>query len=333
VRKERPENQFSPELNRYDVLAFAQTFMPRFDCYPRQHTETGKYYVTYHEVTIDLLRSHVSGKRHPELGYVTLGAYALDKNSRASWVCFDADDEEEWQGLRQLAGDLKQEHIPSYLEPSRRGGHLWLFFPEPLPGRDARRFAKQLLWEQDLPNIEVYPKQDELRTGPGSLVRLPLGIHWRADPPKRYHFIDTNGKPTAPTIREQLRLLANPECIPPSFVDIILALAPESHPLPFPLLVKEKTFQAAGEEVSDRIKNSISVYDFVSQFIQLDRGGKALCPFHDDHEESFSVHRERNFWRCFATHCDKGYTVIDFWMYWRGIDFKQAVKELAAMLL
>ena len=116
---------------------------------------------------MDILRQHVNGT-------LTLGAYALNVRNEAQWICFDADTDEEWRGLWEMATDLKAEHTPSYLEPSQRGGHLWLFLSEPLSGQDARRFARQLAAEQDLPSVEIYPKQDTLRTGPGSLVRLPL---------------------------------------------------------------------------------------------------------------------------------------------------------------
>jgi hypothetical protein len=109
-------------------------------------------------------------------GQVTIGAYALDRKSQARWICYDADEVGEWEKLCGLAYDLTEERIPSYLEKSRRGGHLWLF-TNPLPGRDARRFARQLIVGRDLNTVEIYPRQDELRTGPGSFVRLPLGVH------------------------------------------------------------------------------------------------------------------------------------------------------------
>lgn len=321
MQQERGEKSSSPEINRDLLVAYAQVFLPRLDRYPLQ-SQNGSYYAVQQEITVDILRQHVKGQ-------ITLGAYALNQQSQAKWICFDADDEAEWQGLFSLAHDLSGEHIPTYLEPSRRGGHLWLFFCQLVSGQDARRFAKHLLVEHDLISVEVYPKQDTLRTGPGSLVRLPLGIHRKDN--HRYHLVDLNGQPIAPTIRDQLQMLASPERVPPAFVDLILALAPEPKPLPSPPSFEGKTIRITGDEVSDRIKNRISVYDFVSQFVQLDRGGRGLCPFHDDHKESFSVDRERNYWHCFAG-C-KGQTVIDFWMQWQNINFKQAVKELASMLL
>jgi DNA primase len=51
----------------------------------------------------------------------------------------------------------------------------------------------------------------------------------------------------------------------------------------------------------------------------------------DDHHFSFSVNAEKNYWHCFAGF--RGGSLIDFWMKWQGIEFRQAVKELAKQLL
>jgi hypothetical protein len=316
----RHEQQVNPEIDEALAAAFAAAFIPRRDRYPRQNAD-GSYTAVKQPLTLPLIEAHTLGK-------VTIGAYALDVHNRARWLCFDADDLQEWDGLHTLAVQLAEQSIPSYLEPSRRGGHLWLFFSNLYPGRDARRFGKQLLAEHNLETVELYPKQDELRTGPGSLVRLPLGVH-RKDG-HRYHFITTDGQPLAPTIREQMALLAHPQRLPQTFVAEVLARAPET-PRLSPTPHFESQSEIAGETVSERIKNAVSVYDFVSQYVQLDRGSKGLCPFHDDHRESFGVNQDGNFWNCFSG-CGGG-SVIDFYMKWRGIDFNEAVKELADMLL
>jgi hypothetical protein len=315
-----PERPGEPELNREVIHSYAETFISRFDRYPQQN-RNGSYYAVHAPLTLNHIEQHLQG-------HITLGAYALDSNSYAHWVCFDADDETERDGLCALSHDLAEGYIPSYLELSRRGMHLWLF-TDSLPGQDARRFARQLISGRGIDTVEIYPKQNMLRTGSGSLVRFPLGIHRKTN--HRYHFIDLDGQPLASTIREQVQLLAHPQRIPPAFIASVLAAAPEPKPLPSPPPFEGKYIRIVGNEVSDRIKNRISVYDFVSQFVQLDRGGRGLCPFHDDHQESFSVHQDQNFWHCFAG-CE-GQTVIDFWMQWRRVDFKQAVKELAAILL
>jgi len=57
---------------------------------------------------------------------------------------------------------MKSIQIPGYLETSRRGGHLWLFFQESISGKEARRFGKSLMDRYHLEGIELFPKQDHL---------------------------------------------------------------------------------------------------------------------------------------------------------------------------
>lgn len=317
----QPRQELEPEL----VHSFARTFIPRFDQFPVQRPD-GHYVSLKKQLSLDLLTAHLHG-------FVTLGAYALDTQSQAKWICMDADTDEQWVNLQNLATNLLKDGITSYLELSRRGGHLWLFF-SPLPGADARRFGKQLLEEHKLEDIELYPKQNQLNNGPGSLVRLPLGRHRKTG--RRYHFITPDSAPLAPTIREQIALLGSPALVPQEFIDTILASSPSTpYRSPTPRL-NPLSHEAAGGTVSERLKNRISAYEFVSHYVQLDDNGAGYCPFHDDQRQSFGVNQEGNYWHCWAG-CGGG-SLIDFWMKWRekhGQDgsFKATIAELAQMLL
>src|SRR6266568_252895 len=173
------ERQPPKELDETIVSAYIATFINRQDVYPIQ-LDTGSYVSVKKSLTSDLVAAHLKG-------YITIGAYALEPHGWAKWLCLDADDEKRWKGLLRFAGGLEKASLVPYLELSRRGGHLWLFTPS-LPGFQVRRFAKQLLADHQVKGIEIYPKQDRPRTGPGSLVRLPLGIHRLTG--KCYHFIN-----------------------------------------------------------------------------------------------------------------------------------------------
>jgi DNA primase len=81
------------------------------------------------------------------------------------------------------------------------------------------------------------------------------------------------------------------------------------------------------------VKNAVPLLDFINAFVDLRpvaSGAVGCCPFHDDKHPSFGVNREGNFWQCFAG-CGAG-SIIDFWMKWKGIEFHQAVTELADLL-
>jgi hypothetical protein len=181
------------ELTELAVI-LAQTFIQRWDLYARQ-LEDGHYVCVHEPVTLDGVEAHLNGD-------LTLGTYILDDSSQARFLVIDADDERNWQQLTMMAKALAERGIPGYLESSRLGGHLWFFFPEPLPGEVVRNCGKGLLSRYKVGKIELFPKQDRLSGGPGSLIRLPFGIHRKTG--RRYGFHLPNGSRLAPTMREQI---------------------------------------------------------------------------------------------------------------------------------
>lgn len=318
--------ELAPEL----INDLVQTFISRTDCYALQSADGCAYICIKRPLSDELVKAHIRG-------VLTLGTYVLDKDSNARWLCLDADDKQTWETLIITSRSLADQNITSYLEASRRGGHLWMF-TDPLPGHLVRQLGKAILSQYDLERIELYPKQDKLTTGVGSLVRLPFGLHRKTG--RRYPFITPNGEPLAPTIREQIKLLSSPIRVPPDYIshttEIFVKIQQPKYIAPLPHPRKRHIIFASGETLSEKIKHSISVYDFVSRYVQLDNRDRGLCPFHDDQVQSFQVHRERNFWHCYAG-CSGG-SVIDFWMKWRKLygqdgSFTATIKDLAQMLL
>lgn len=307
-----PEREIAPLV---DVLA--GRFIQRWDKYPRQLPD-GQYVTVHAPLTRTMLAAHVRGVE-------TLGAYVLNRESRAQFMVLDADNEPDRRRLISLAQLLEQLSCPSYLEASRRGAHLWFFFERPLDGGDVRRFGKGLLAHFNLDGIELYPKQSALRgDGPGSLIRLPFGVHRKSG--KRYGFYTPTGEPLAPTLSEQILALSAPQAVPERLFAHYgeYASAPPAQPVFEPV-------DGVGERPSDRIKAAVSCHDFISRFVSLSASGRGQCPFHDDQVASFSVNTQGNYWHCFAG-CGGG-SIIDFWMNWRKVDFVTAVGELSEMLL
>ncbi|MCI0711035.1 MAG: CHC2 zinc finger domain-containing protein [Chloroflexi bacterium] len=316
-----------PDLEPGQVEAFAQTFIPRRDCFPKQLPD-GTYVTVKKSLDLNLVAAHLYST-------VTLGAYALDQDHQARWVCLDADTSDGWQHLLDMAADLTKSPVTPYVEPSRRGGHLWLFTPL-VDGTNARAFAKQLLAEHEMKGIEIFPKQTRLKTGPGSFVRLPLGVHRGSG--KRYHFINLHGEPLAPTIREQMALLASPALVPMTFIDEVISRVPVIQKLTTPRHIPRRPGSTIdlSRPVSEQIKQSVTVFELVSRFIELDSQARGYCPFHDDQHKSFGVNRSGNYWHCFAG-CGGG-SVIDFMLKWREMQgqdasFKATLAELARLLL
>ena len=309
------------ELAPY-VEALTATFIHRRDLYPRQLPQG--HYVTVHEPLPEaLIYAHLRGRE-------TLGAYALDAESQGRFMVLDADDEPDRRRLKALGTVLHGLGCPTYTEASRRGSHLWFFFDQPRPGKDIRRFGKGLMAHFNLAEIELFPKQGALRTGPGSLVRLPFGVHRKSG--RRYGFYGPDGEPLAATLRGQIMALQAPQIVPDGLFDLYMSYA--SAPTPRPVF---EPVEAVGETVVDRIKGAISCYDFVRRYVDLDDRGRGLCPFHDDRVASFSINRDEDYFQCFSG-CGGG-DLIAFYMMYRhrvegqACDFKVAVKDLAAMLL
>ena len=314
-------------LDRLEIERAAQilgeTFVVRRDWYARQLSDR---YVAYHEpLTQSLLEAHLRGE-------ITLGSYLLDADSQGRYMVLDADDEPDRRRLLALSRALAELDCPSYLERSRRGAHLWLFFESLHPSEEIRTFGKGLMHHFNLPAIELFPKQDRLRSGPGSLIRLPFGIHRRAN--RRYGFVTYDGEPLAKALREQLQLLSSPGIVPDpvweQFMEVGRELTRKAQKRPDPL-PQTTTFEADGRRSAAEIKAAITARQFILRFVELSPAGMGLCPFHDDHNPSFSVSDDENFWYCFA--CAEGGDIIDFWMKWRSCDFKTALLDLDRLLI
>ena len=115
-------------------------------------------------------------------------------------------------GGANLSNELEEEGITTYLETRRRGGHLWFFFAHSHEGSQVRAFGKGVISNHRVEGVELYPKQDRLCGGPGSLVKLPFGIHKRSG--HRYPFIYRDGSWLAPTVREHIEVLSAHKSVP-----------------------------------------------------------------------------------------------------------------------
>jgi hypothetical protein len=149
------------------VAGYASLFVHCWEYYAVQQRD-GSYRPTYQPLTLVRLADHLRGR-------YTLGTYSTDRLGCCAWAVFDADGDDGLERLVLLAGELVGQGIPSVVEASRRGGHLWVFLAHPVPAWVLRRW---LLPYALASGVELYPMQDELRTGGvGNLVRLPLGVH------------------------------------------------------------------------------------------------------------------------------------------------------------
>lgn len=313
-----------------DVRLYKELFCHRRDAYAIQ-TDEGTYYAVREPVSDDVIVAHL-------LGELTAGWYTLDEASTVRWAALDADEEDGLIQLQEVGQALKEKDWPVYLEDSRRGGHLWMFFQahrarkERIGAGPVKIVLDHLVGELGLDEaIEVFPKQDTVRQGGlGNLVRGPLGVHRACK--RRFGFLDLASlKPVGTNLCEELEFLRQIE-----FVTVAQVARELARILGQAMRKPLSTTMAA--EPSDRrdgfieeLKEEIGdVHTFVSRYVRLDERGRGHCPFHPpDRHPSFAVNREEDYWVDF--HDQSGGDAIAFYQRLKGIGFLEAVKELAQM--
>ena len=80
----------------------------------------------------------------------------------------------------------------------------------------------------------------------------------------------------------------------------------------------------------DEIIEKNDIVSVIGEYIKLERKGnsfKGLCPFHKEKTPSFSVHEDRQIFKCFG--CGKGGNVVHFIMAAESLNYIDAIKFLA----
>src|SRR5215510_11698703 len=100
------------------LLEWERRFLTRRRPYARQQ-EDGSYRWVFQRLDRLALLAHLQDKE-------TLALSARDELGQCRWVCVDADAPDGIAHLRLIQQAVEVHGLPSLLEASRRGGHLWL---------------------------------------------------------------------------------------------------------------------------------------------------------------------------------------------------------------
>ncbi|MDE0512556.1 MAG: DEAD/DEAH box helicase family protein [Gammaproteobacteria bacterium] len=129
-------------------------------------------------VTDEVVDWHLRGRQ-------TIGVYPMLADGDCWFLAADFDKQTWQRDAEAFLATCRLKQIPSALERSRsgNGGHVWIFFAEPVSVALARRLGAHLLTETMKRNPDIgfdsydrlFPSQDTMPTGGfGNLIALPL---------------------------------------------------------------------------------------------------------------------------------------------------------------
>lgn len=138
-------------------------------------------------VSDDIIASHLRGKDSTRRGDAPFvcGVYPLLADDTCWFLAADFDREEWAADALAFFETCRAKGVPAAIERSRsgEGGHVWIFFSQPVPAREARLLGASLLTQtmELRPEIgflsydRMFPSQDVMpRGGFGNLIALPL---------------------------------------------------------------------------------------------------------------------------------------------------------------
>ncbi len=271
-------------LTYEDLSPFMACCIGRGNDYALQMPD-GNYSRQGRLIDYDLVYRHLTGQ-------VTIGTYVINEFGTSTFAVFDHDSPDPARGLSVLLdvqAKLSQGGVVSYLERSRRGGHLWVFCE---PVHPAVLRAWLLPYCPVDSELEFYPKQDTLSDEClyGACIRVPLGIHRLTG--ERYRFVSlVNGSwvDLFTSYSEALAFFAHVvkhRNIPPSLEKI-------SPPISFYPSKEYPSQLAAPQPTLGGIAEWCLMHDpytVIGRYVQLDRYGSGCCPFGSHHSDGVDSH-------------------------------------------
>jgi len=199
---ETPAQQFTPEEK---VALFRRLFRGRSDVYPlRWESAKGKSGYSpacgnewrpgvcrkprikcgdcdqrqLLPVTDQVIYDHLAGQH-------TVGVYPLLSDDSCHFLAVDFDEADWRQDARAFMQTSRELNVPAALEISRsgQGAHVWIFFAEVVPAREARQLGAALISHTCARTRQLalssydrfFPNQDTLpKGGFGNLIAIPL---------------------------------------------------------------------------------------------------------------------------------------------------------------
>ncbi|EFH86286.1 zinc finger CHC2-family protein [Ktedonobacter racemifer DSM 44963] len=322
-----PEKGGEPvSFSREELGVLVNTCIGRRNDYAVQRDDGG-YLRAGRVLTYDLVQAHLAGQ-------VTLGTYVIDEQGCCRFGVFDCDKRGGLVDLVEVQERLAADGIVSHLEASRRGGHLWVFLASLFSPAQLRRWLLPYCPE----GMEFFPKQDSTLAGPGSLVRVPLGVHRLTG--ERYPFVSLDRSewfrrlvPVASGVGASLAWLSTVQRVTP----LAAVSSPQrEHAQEAP---KKNTLQKNAAALT-RPTARMTIQEWCAQqdalgvigrYVALDRSGLGCCPFGWHHSDGKDTHP--SLWvhepskpggACWYCHTWKqGGSVFDFLRLYYGLEARE----------
>ncbi|MBV9691663.1 MAG: hypothetical protein JO202_18355 [Ktedonobacteraceae bacterium] len=302
-----------------DLHTLATCCVGRRDDYAVQRAD-GSYCRVGRVLSDEVLRLHLAGVQ-------TIGSYVIDEEGFCRFAVFDADREDGLDQLLTVQSRLRRDGIASYLEGSRRGGHLHLFLAAPVSTGWLRTF----LVPYCPAGVELYPKQERASyEHPGSLMRVPLGVHRRSL--RRYPFVRWQDGQFVVVAGSVLQTLAWLRTVERVTVPAVLSRPRQDVQAPR----DKRKYPSKGSRLTP-LDPKLTIRDWclahdpvevIGCYVALDERGMGCCPFgwhHSDGRDSHPslwVYQPRKgdlcCWYCHVW--QRGGSLFDFLRYYHGLD-------------
>jgi hypothetical protein len=241
---------------------------------------SGRYVRVGRALTPEVIRAHLAG-------WHTVGTYVIDERGACRFAVLDADRQDGLSMLAEVQARLALAGIPSSLEASRRGGHLWVFLAHAVPASVLRRWLLPYVPA----GIECYPKQDQA-SGYGSLIRLPLGVHRRTF--RRYPFVtwtEHGAVPVASSVRGTLAWCSTlaRAAVPGEAMQLTTQPASPTQSHTSITTVPRTALQPCYTSIHDWCAAQ-DPHALIGRYVRLDSRGMGCCPFGEHHRDGKDRH-------------------------------------------
>lgn len=282
-------------VNQDVVDIYRHTFAARCDVYSRWTPDGWR--PVRSEMTVDVVAGALLMETPP------ISAFFIAPGNTTHVAAVDFDSEDGSQLASVLANHLYRAGVPSYIELSRRGAHLWMCLERSHPAKQVRAALAQWCEEAGMPRVngrlspkvELRPASDHISDdGVGHALRMPLMPHPKTN--LRYSMTDATGALMPTKLKD---LLLEVQQVPADAIEKAAMMhRPVIDPASIPMSYRTPKAGRAddGSLASDILAKLWGCLNA--------RPGRAVkCPAHDDEHPSLSILKDDKRAICHSPSC------------------------------